>query len=269
MGKHETEYERVERDRYPTPRWATEALLEVIDVRGKRLWEMACGDGCMSEPLKAAGANVFSTDIESAYADAIFDYLSDEDPPRSDFDGAITNPPFGNGGRTAVAFIEKGLSRIGNGFLALLLPIDFDSAKTRTHLFGSCNKFVGKIVLTDRCKWFVNPQNPKVSPKENSAWYLWGNVKLRTHQAPVIRYAPQAHQSPVRRGAKKKQDARRPHNWREQAHSEAQAFLAKVRARDEAARKARAEIKAAQQQERIMLATSTLIPVVDERREIF
>jgi predicted RNA methylase len=246
MGKHETGYRRVERDCYPTPTWTTEALLEVIDVKGKRLWEHACGDGDMSEPLKAAGANVFSTDIESKYADEIFDYLSDEDPPKSNFDGAITNPPFGIGGRTAVAFIEKGLSRICNGFLALLLPIDFDSAKTRTHLFGSCPQFVGKIVLTDRCKWFVNPLNPKVSPKENFAWYLWGNVKLRAHPSNhVIRYAPQAHQSPVRRGAKKKQP-QRPHDWREQAHIQARAVLARVKARDKAAAKARAKVRAAQ-----------------------
>ena len=157
MGKHETGYKRVERDFYPTPAWVTESLLELIDVRGKNIWECACGDGRMSEPLKVAGANVFSTDIESNYADAIFDYLSDENPPRSDYSGTITNPPFGGQGRTAATFIRKGLYRIGNGFLALLLPIDFDSGKTRTHLFGSCPQFLGKLVLTKRVKWYEHP----------------------------------------------------------------------------------------------------------------
>jgi hypothetical protein len=195
MGKHETGYKRVERDFYPTPAWVTESLLELIDVQGKHVWECACGDGRLSVPLKAAGANVFSTDIESTYADALFDYLSDRDPPKSGYDGTITNPPFGGQGRTAVAFIKKGLCRMGNGFLALLLPIDFDSGKTRTHLFGSCPQFAGKLVLTGRVRWYEHPTNPKIQPKENSAWYLWGNVELRTHPSnPVIRYAPKAHQ---------------------------------------------------------------------------
>jgi hypothetical protein len=199
MGKHETGYARVERDHYPTPRWATESLLELINVRAKNIWECACGDGRMAEVLKAAGANVFSTDIESSYADAIFDFLSNENPPRESFDGCITNPPFGVQARTATAFIRKGLHRMGDGFLALLLPIDFDSGKTRTDVFGNCPRFVGKIVLTRRCKWFERPTKPKMGPKENSAWYLWGSVEPRTHPGnPVIRYAPKAHQYPQR-----------------------------------------------------------------------
>jgi hypothetical protein len=96
----------------------------------------------------------------------------------------------------AKAFIEIGLHRMRDGFLALLLPADFDSAKTRTSLFGSSPQFAGKIVLTRRIKWFENPTKPKAGPKENSGWFLWGNIDLRTHPNPVIRYAPKEHQSP-------------------------------------------------------------------------
>src|SRR5215470_4911541 len=44
-------------------------------------------------------------------------------------DAIITNPPFGQGGRLATAFIEAGLARIGQvgGLLALLLPCDFSA----------------------------------------------------------------------------------------------------------------------------------------------
>ena len=198
MGKHETGYVRVERDFYPTPAWVTATLLDLIDIRSKHIWEPACGDGRMAEPLKTAGARVFSTDIEDrGYAafDGVFDFLSKQDPGLS-FDGLITNPPFGHRGRLAKAFIEIGLHRMRDGFLALLLPADFDSAKTRTRLFGSSPQFVGKIVLTRRVKWFENPTKPKMEPKENSAWFLWGNIDLRTHPNPVIRYAPKEHQSP-------------------------------------------------------------------------
>jgi hypothetical protein len=197
MGKHEMNYLRVERDFYPTPSWVTAALVDLIDIKSKHAWEPACGDGRMAEPLKAAGAQVFSTDIEDrGYAafDGVLDFLSDQDPGLN-FDAIITNPPWGPRGELAKAFIEIGLHRMRDGFLALLLPVDFDSAKTRTRLFGSSPQFVGKVVLTRRIKWFEDPLKPKKQPKENSAWFLWGNIDLRTRPIPVIRYAPQEHQS--------------------------------------------------------------------------
>ena len=124
----------------------------------------------------------------------MLDFLSQREPGLC-FDGLITNPPFGHRGRLAKAFIEIGLHRMRDGFLALLLPADFDSAKTRTGLFGSSPQFVGKIVLTRRIKWFEHPTGRKAAPKENSAWFLWGNIDLRAHRNPVIRYAPKEHQS--------------------------------------------------------------------------
>jgi hypothetical protein len=60
------------------------------------------------------------------------------------------------------------------------------------HLFGGCGQFMGKLVLTRRVKWFEHPTNPRIQPKENSAWYLWGNVEFRHLRipAPVIHYTP-------------------------------------------------------------------------------
>jgi hypothetical protein len=195
MGKHETGYARVARDFYSTPSWVTNALVELVNVRNKRTWECASGAGDMSEPLGAAGARVFSSDIiDRGYPafDLLYDFTSPPDPAMQSWDGIITNPPFGPRGKLAEAFIESGLRRIGEGFLALLLPADFDSAKTRMHLFGGCARFAGKLVLTRRVKWFEHPTNPCMQPKENSAWYLWGNVEFRRlgAPAPVIHYAP-------------------------------------------------------------------------------
>jgi hypothetical protein len=47
---------------------------------------------------------------------------------------------------------------------------------------------------------------------------------------------------------KKKPAQRYDDEWREQVHAEAQAFLAKVRARDEAARARREQLKQSQQE---------------------
>jgi hypothetical protein len=95
-----------------------------------------------------------------------------------DFDGIVTNPALGKRGELGVIFIEVGLIRMNSGFLALLLPVDFDAAVTRRHLFSPCSKFAGKIVLTERIKWFDMPRKSK-SPKENTAWFLRGNVPFR------------------------------------------------------------------------------------------
>ena len=80
----------------------------------------------MARALEAAGAHVTPFDIADYGYGGVRDFLRDEFPEQ--FDGTITNPPYGPRGKTAEAFIETGLRRLGNGFLALLLPADFDSA---------------------------------------------------------------------------------------------------------------------------------------------
>jgi hypothetical protein len=193
MGKHEDGFDRVDLDFYPTPPWVTEALLEHIDIGGLSIWECAAGDGRMSEVLKTAGARVFSSDItDRGYAglDALIDYIGPHPGGLPEFDGTITNPPFGTRGTLAVAFVETALLNLSDGFYAFLLPCDYDSAKTRAYLFGDCPQFAGKIVLRKRCKWFDEPGS--ASPKENHAWFLWGAVPFRraTYPLPSIRYAP-------------------------------------------------------------------------------
>jgi len=197
MGKHETGYTRIPRDLYPTPAWVIAALAEHIDFQNLTVWECACGDGRMSEALKLAGCSrVYSTDIfDYGYAgqDEIFDFLSGEPKLPGLPDGIVTNPPFGKRGKLAEAFIEAGLRRIASygGFLALLLPHEFDCAKSRRRFFGDCPDLVGKITLRKRVKWFEHPGKPKRSPKENSAWFLWARDAPRVRQRPLLLYSPQ------------------------------------------------------------------------------
>src|SRR5262245_2471067 len=158
MGKHETGYARVERDLYPTPHWVVSALAEHVDLRGLTVWEQACGDGRMGEALRLQGcARVYTSDIvdRGTGQDEVLDFLSVQRPKFKRPDLICTNPPFGQGGRLATAFIEAGLHRLPVGaMLALLLPADFESAKTRRCYFGNCPHFVAKIVLTKRIIWF-------------------------------------------------------------------------------------------------------------------
>jgi hypothetical protein len=196
MGKHETGYARIPRDLYPTPAWVIAALAEHVDFQNLTVWEPACGDGRMSEALKLAGCSqVYSTDIvDYGYVgqDEILDFLSGE-PKLPGSRGIVTNPPFGKRGKLAEAFIEAGLRRIAShgGFLALLLPHEFDCAKSRRRFFGDCPDFVGKITLRKRVKWFEHPDKAKRQPKENSAWFLFARDSLCVRQRPIILYSPQ------------------------------------------------------------------------------
>ena len=111
-------------DDFPTPPWATRALLEhVIKPRG-RVWEPACGRGYMSRPLKECVGpdNVFSTDIVdygSKDQDGVLDFLR----PRVSLKEAnwmITNPPF----KSAEWFIKQALG-IGIPNVAVLVRTQF------------------------------------------------------------------------------------------------------------------------------------------------
>jgi hypothetical protein len=193
VGKQEVGFARVEKDYYPTPSWVIEALAEHVELAGLRIWECACGDGRMAEALKKAGASsVYASDVEDRdYGlDAVIDFVVVKIPENEHFDAIITNPPFGNRGKLAEQFIRTGLQLItACPFMALLLPVDFDSAKTRMPLFGDCPHYAGKIVLTRRVVWFSNSDPQRENPKENSAWFLWSRNVIRG-RLPIVLYAP-------------------------------------------------------------------------------
>jgi hypothetical protein len=197
MGKHETGYARVEKDLYRTREaWVTRALLEHASVAGLRTWEMAAGLGDMVKVLKADGAHVYCSDIvDRGYPlDAVFDFMSASLPPNLEFDCMITNPAYGDRNKLAERFIEVGLTRIPpHGFLALLLPRDFDSAVTRRHLFNDCRAFDATIVLTKRIVWFEPADGERKGPKENHAWFVWSHRPLlRAGSRPVVLYGPRS-----------------------------------------------------------------------------
>ncbi len=50
-------------DFFPTPRWATHALLDNEEFFGD-IWECACGSGDMSEVIKSFGYDVYSSDYD-------------------------------------------------------------------------------------------------------------------------------------------------------------------------------------------------------------
>jgi hypothetical protein len=63
-------------DFFPTPRWATFALIENEKFEGD-IWECACGDGTMSRVLEETGCAVPSSDLyQRGYGEAGHDFLN-------------------------------------------------------------------------------------------------------------------------------------------------------------------------------------------------
>lgn len=196
MSTRASGFARVEHEHYPTPAWVIDALAEHIPLKGRAIWEPACGTGQMSEALIAAGAAVSSTDIHDHGYTRLHctqDFLKGGNSCAfTHYEGIITNPPYGRQNRTAEAFIRQGLRMIADyGFLALLLPVDFDSAKTRAEFFRDCPLFTAKIVLTRRIKWFEPPEGEKSSgPSQNHTWFVWQRTWVGERQIPRTLYAP-------------------------------------------------------------------------------
>ena len=169
MAQRESGYDRIERDRYNTPAWCTEALVPFL--RGKWIWEPAAGNGAMAEVL-CQHFDVLSSDIgpvAPAGAPGGCDFLQAALPP-DEILAIVTNPPYSQ----AAEFCRHALKLMEpvGGMVAMLLRVDFDSGKTRRDLFADNPAWAMKIVFLDRVRWF-EPEDGKGSPSENHAWYLW------------------------------------------------------------------------------------------------
>ena len=195
MSQRKSGYDRKEHDLYETPEWVTSCLMPYIVplILGNDkwedfiLWEPACGSGKMVRALNAEldwrgiSIDVWGSDIEPGEDYQTADFLSET--PKCQVDrvlGIITNSPY----KHAQAFIERALKRAetNKGFVAMLLRVDFDSAKTRSHLFAECPAWSKKIVLTNRIVWFEGGS----SPSFNHCWYVWD----WQHEGPAtIHYA--------------------------------------------------------------------------------
>jgi hypothetical protein len=166
-------YARIDREAYFTPPWCTEALVRALGgsngIFSRKIWEPACGDGNISKVLKAAGYDVYSTDIvehKEKYADKIIDFL-EESWYDIDYD-IITNPPY----NVSLRFLKNALkiTEKNKRVVAFLLRNEWDCAATRTWLFQDNPAFSHKIVLTKRPRWIADT---KISPRHNYSWFVW------------------------------------------------------------------------------------------------
>lgn len=183
MSKHGPEYERQRNEKYFTPAWVTEALLEREAFFGPVI-DPAAGAGNILDVLSSRYQGCWGSDIEPDRAGIIlYDFFGMEGVAN-----ICTNPPFGVGGRLAVKFIEMALAvtKAEGGKVAMLLPLSFDAAKGRRHIFGDCPEFAGRYVLTTRIRW-ANLEQKAAGPMENHQWCIWDHRRNRNSD-PFTRY---------------------------------------------------------------------------------
>jgi hypothetical protein len=151
-------------DFYPTPRWATEVLLDCEEFKGT-IWEPACGDGAMAKVFADRGQAVTASDLyDRGYGESGVDFrISDRTA-----DHIITNPPF----HSAEAFVHAGL-RQAKKKLALLLRLAFLESASRQKTIFSLSPPARVWVFSERITFYPKGAVRKGSGTTAYAWFVW------------------------------------------------------------------------------------------------
>lgn len=151
-------------DFFPTPRWATFALIENEKFSGD-IWEPACGNGAMSDVLATAGNAVISSDLyERGFGEAGVDFLNNARTACN----IITNPPY----NSAEGFVASGLAKAERKF-ALLLRLAFLEGANRANTIFARNPPSRVWVFSERITFYPAGAVVKGSGTTAYAWFVW------------------------------------------------------------------------------------------------
>ncbi len=165
------------RDDFPTPPWATRALIEHVirskkSLRSQTCLEPACGVGHMAKVLQEYFGRVDSSDAYDYGFGKKRDFLARRPFESKSVDWIITNPPF----RLAEEFVERSLkvARVGVAMLA------------RTVFLESVGRYEGIFrerppakfaQFTERVPMLRGRLDRKASTATGYAWFVWGFEK--------------------------------------------------------------------------------------------
>jgi hypothetical protein len=159
-------------DFFPTPRWATFALINSETFSGE-IWEPACGDGAMSEVLAESGNPVTSSDLyDRGYGEAGIDFLTSTRRSVN----IVTNPPF----NSAEGFVAAGL-RLAQKKFALLLRLAFLEGANRTNTIFHINPPSRVWVFSERITFYPKGAVVAGSGTTAYAWFVWD----KDHDGPT------------------------------------------------------------------------------------
>lgn len=162
-------------DFFPTPPWATRALLTHVipDAKGS-CWEPACGEGHMVAPLCEQFETVYASDVHDyggrqwvgsfvgSGPDVIHERFSDP------VDWVVTNPPFNLG----VEFALRALDVAAKGVALLLRSVWLESRERYEAIFSQ-QPPTTVAVFCERVPMTKGRWNPEASTATSYAWFVW------------------------------------------------------------------------------------------------
>lgn len=183
-------------DDFPTPPWATRALLEHVlgEIKGKSkqtCLEPACGAGHMAKVLKEYFGQVQCSDAYDYGYGSTRDFLSKPYAAAS-YDWVITNPPF----RLAEEFLMSALSVARGGVAILARTVFLESAGRYNAIFreNPPSKFAQFV---ERVPMVKGRLDKKASTATGYAWFVWD----KTASGPVqLVWVPPCRKSLERHG---------------------------------------------------------------------
>ena len=158
-------------DDFPTPPWATRALLEHIlkpHIRkAHTCLEPACGRGYMSNPLLEYFHSVSSYDAYDYDYAPLRDFLTFPYMPKS-YDWVITNPPF----RLAEDFVHRSLNIAKVGVAILARTVFLESISRYQSIFQNNPPSIF-AQFSERVPMVKGRIDPKASTATGYAWFVW------------------------------------------------------------------------------------------------
>jgi len=158
-------------DDFPTPPWATRALIEhvlgVEALRDMNCLEPACGRGHMARALAEYFADVGAADVHRYGFGHMRDFLTYPYEAKS-HDWVITNPPF----RLAEDFIDRAMTVARCGVAILARTVFLESVGRYTAIFRDRppNVFAQ---FTERVPMLKGRVDRKGSTATGYAWFVW------------------------------------------------------------------------------------------------
>lgn len=162
-------------DFYPTPAWATRALIDNETFAGD-IWESACGNGAMSDVLDHTGQTVISTDLyDRGFGEGGHDFIGSQRRAPN----IVTNPPY----NAAEGFVQAGLEKANRKF-ALLLRLAFLEGANRKRTIFTDAPPSRVWVFSERITFYPAGAVQKGSGTTAYAWFVWdkdapGSTELR------------------------------------------------------------------------------------------
>lgn len=178
---------RESRDDFPTPPWATRALLQhVLNEFGpfeeQSVLEPACGAGHMARPLSEQFGKVLASDVHRYGYGAVRDYL-DVPYEANAVDWVITNPPF----KLAEEFVQRSLIVARKGVAVLVRTVFLESVGRYRKLFAETPPYCF-AQFTERVPMIKGRLDRKASTATGYAWLVWS--KENTSDRPHLVWIP-------------------------------------------------------------------------------